>query len=109
MEFNWYQGAERCMARLSADFLRIKKEHLDRGDYGGALESWQFSLSDSNHMAFEPHITQYFFKGITFNGSAIMLRDALERTDEKQIRFSSEILLGCIAQEKVRRKAEGPS
>lgn len=106
MSYNWYQGAERCMHRLSQDFLRIKRESIDTKNYQKAYNDWNFALMDSQHLAFAPHITENFFKGVTFNAFADMLRDNLEKGDESKIKFCSDGLLGCIRQEEMRQKAE---
>lgn len=105
MGFDWHDEARRCFERLSQDFVRIKRESIDSGNYARAYEEWQFALMDSQYLTYTPYIIADLFRGLTFAASAEMLRNALEDGHKRRINFASRSLLACIAQNKMRREA----
>ncbi len=106
MEYNIYEGARGCVERLSEDFLRIKKDHIDQRNYQRAYESWEFALLDSQHGIFASAIVDAYHQGFLFNASIHMLRDSLHTAHEDNIRFSTENLLLFIRQQELRDKVE---
>jgi len=103
LTFNRYAMAKESMAQLSKDFLRIKKDQIDKGDYGGANSSWYSSRSESHFDTLKPYLKPLYM-GPMFIALADQLTEALEQGDEFNIKWFSDRLLTCIKQQEMRAK-----
>lgn len=97
---------KKCMKVLGHNFLRIKKEYIDKGDYATAYNEWNCALLDTNYAILSP-LFQKFYMGGTFQVAADLLTKGLEAGDKKSIEFNTRLLFGCVKQQEMRENAGG--
>jgi hypothetical protein len=100
---NYHAEAKKSMERISKDFLRIKADYIDKGNFKGALEKWSFSLLEKHFDTLKPYLTPAF-KGPAFCVLSEMLTEALVHEDKFVVEYASTQLLACIRQQEMRNQ-----
>lgn len=91
-----------CVESLSSDFLRIKRDHIDKGNFAEALADWGNSLFTSNFDEFKASMIGGITMGVKFVACVGSLTQALDGGDKSSIEYRAKDLLVCIRQRNLR-------